>query len=217
MAIPHLERRRRIGPRVEPLEGRMLLSVAPGPPISGRAAEVTALRRSETPRPTSARWAWMAGTYWYVPRSNLSAVTFDATTGALVPVRDQTVFRITGYHNGYFWGETVVQFDQGQPSSFALVGSVTPQGRVLLSFTSSSHDTTGYGVMIRKQGRWRMENQMLTSGSSGLIGHWAYMGLTRPGMKSWNSLPSVGVSVPTFLENYSGPAPTPILATGSAR
>ena len=86
-----------------------------------------------------------------------------------------------------------------------MVGSVTPEGKVLLTFTQTSTNaspsiTNGYGVMQRKFGQWTMENQMFTSPTERLqIGHCAYMLQTRPGMASWYSLPSAGVSVPTFL------------------
>ncbi len=154
---------------------------------------------SGLPGPTPTRWAWLQDTYWYVPQANVSAILFDASSGSLLPVSDQTVYHISGYRNGYFWGETVAQLGSGSPSSSSLVGSVTPQGRVLLHFTSGSNVTEGYGEMTRKGRQWTMENQMFTGSSSGQIGHWAYMVQTRPGMRSWNSLPSVGVSVPQFL------------------
>ncbi|WP_165247871.1 hypothetical protein [Paludisphaera soli] len=125
---------------------------------------------------------------------------------------DQTVYHVSGYRNGYFWGETVSQLGSGEPMSSALVGSVTPQGRVLLTFSSSTEVVQGFGQMTRKHGQWTMENQMFTPTSSGAqVGHWAYMVQTRPGMKSWNALPAVGVSVPTFLANYDLPGPSPIL------
>jgi hypothetical protein len=87
---------------------------------------------------------------------------------------------------------------------------VTPEGKVLLHFTSGSNTTEGFGLMTRKGGRWTMENQMFSGSSTNQIGHWAYMAQTRPGMRSWHSLPSAGVSVPRFLSNYSEPTPTPI-------
>ena len=86
-----------------------------------------------------------------------------------------------------------------------MVGSVTPEGKVLLSFTQASTSsspslTSGYGTMQRKFGEWTMENQMFTSATAWLqIGHWAYMVQTHPGLPSWYSLPVVGVSVPEFL------------------
>ena len=166
-------------------------------------------RADGRPRGTS-RWAWLENTYWYVPKPNLPATIFNPGTGALGVVPDQTVYHISGYRGGYFWGETVAQLGQSTPTSSALVGSVTPQGRVLLWFTSSSSAIPGYGVMTCQHGRWTMENQMFTNTSSGSqLGHWAYMVQTRPGMESWQSLPSAGVSVPTFLSYYSGPVPSP--------
>ena len=140
-----------------------------------------------------------------MPASNLSAVLYDSVTGTVSSVSDQTVYHITEYRGGYFWGDSVTQLDSNSPSSSFMVGSVTPEGKVLLTFTqmstnSSPSITNGYGVMQRKFGQWTMENQMFTSPTERLqIGHWAYMVQTRPGMPSWYSLPSAHVSVPTFL------------------
>lgn len=167
--------------------------------------------------PTVRRWSWLAGTYWYVPTSNLAAVLFNSSTGTLAPVSDQTVFQVTGYRDGYFWGKTVTQLGSSSPSGTSLVGSVTPQGRVLLTFTQTSGTsgptvTEGYGTMRRKFGQWTMENQMFTSpGETLQVGHWAYMVQTRPGLPSWESLPSAGVSVPTFLGEVGGSGPQPLV------
>jgi len=155
--------------------------------------------------PTVKRWSWLANTYWYVPPMNLPAVLYNSSTGTLIPVSDQTVYHITGYREGYFWGDAVSQLGSSSSSSSTLIGSVTPEGRVLLTFTvtstnSSPSVTEGFGKMQRKFGQWTMENQMFTAPNETLqIGHWAYMLQTRPGMPSWNSLPSAGVSVPVFL------------------
>jgi hypothetical protein len=218
---------------VDDLEDRMLLS-AIGHSILAPAAHVGALLHSRTisaadlshstarsvgqavsrpdaqkagfaVRPTSNRWSWLANTYWCVPPQNLPAVVYDSMTGTVTPVRDQTVFHITSYENGYFWGTAVTQINSSTPSTSSMLGSVTPEGRVLLTFTTTSQNsspfiTEGFGTMQRKYGQWTMENQMFTSPSETLqIGHWAYMVQTRPGMPSWNSLPGAGVSVPTFL------------------
>lgn len=194
---------------VEGLEGRALLSGATTPlrPIAGQV-QVQRLHQ-RAPEPTPARWAWLSDTYWYVPTANLPATIYQSGTGALQLVADQTVFHIKGYKSGYFWGDTVAQFGSGAPSSSALVGSVTPQGRVLLNFTAANGTTTqGHGIMIRKAGQWTMENQMFSISGTNQIGHWAYMVQTRPGQRSWESLPAVGVSVPTFLANYNAPSPT---------
>ena len=166
--------------------------------------------------PTSNRCSWLAGTYWCVPTAILQATLYNSSTGTLSILRDQTVFQVTGYSGGYFWGKVVAQFGSFAPSGSSMVGSVTPEGKVLLSFTQSSGDTTlsvtqGYGTMVRRSSQWTMGNQMFTPpGSTIQIGHWAYMVPTRPGMVSWNHPPSVGVSVPIFLSESTVPAPQPV-------
>jgi hypothetical protein len=97
---------------------------------------------------------------------------------------------ITGYADGYFWGEAVTQLGSSSTSNSSMLGSVTPQSRILLTFRATSTNsspsiTNGYGTMLRKYGQWTMENQMVTSPNETLqIGHWAYMLQTRPGMAS---------------------------------
>jgi hypothetical protein len=208
---------------LEPLESRTVLSTL------GPHAEVRALGHHALPhRPvhiashhatkgaTTQRWAWLENTYWYVPTKNLPAVLFSSSTNSLTAVSDQTVYHITGYRSGYFWGKTVSQLGTSSPSGSSLVGSVTPQGKILLSFTSEGSSSTpsvtlGYGVMQRKAGGWTMENQMFTSPNSSLqIGHWAYMVQTRPGLRSWNHLPASGLSVPDFLNQVDTTAPKPV-------
>ena len=130
---------------------------------------------------------------------------YNGSTGVGAPVSDQTVFHITGYSRGYFSGSVVTQLGSSPASSSNMIGSVTPEGAVLLSFTgtgtsSSPAVTQGIGKMTKRFGQWTMENQMFTSPTETLqIGHWAYMVRTRPGTPSWRSLPGVGESVPTFL------------------
>jgi hypothetical protein len=198
-----------------PVETRVLLSAigraVPVPPaefapIHARPAIHHGGPSSDGPAgPTTRRWAWLADTYWYVPTANLPAVLFNGSTGAGTSVSDQTVFHIAGYSRGYFSGSVVTQLGTSAPSSSNMIGSVTPEGAVLLSFTrtgsgSSPAVTQGIGRMTKRFGQWTMENQMFTSPTETLqIGHWAYMVQTRPGMPSWRSLPGVGESVPEFL------------------
>lgn len=237
--------RRRAFPPVggEPLEGRVAMSgVGPAHPIAssahiaslagpsdraGQAGEdrprstaVAACHPSGSSArvaaaPTARRWYWLAGTYWCVPTPNLPAVLFDSTTQTLAPVSDQTVFQVTGYREGYFWGKSVTQLGSSPASGSSMVGSVTPQGRVVLTFTSTGGSspsvTEGFGQMQRKHGQWTMENQMFTWPDQTLqLGHWAYMVQTHPGLTSWDSLPGAGVSVPTFLGEAGGSGPEPV-------
>ena len=153
-----------------------------------------------------ARWSWLANTYWYVPTRNLPAVLYNSTTGTLQSVSDQTVFHIAGYRHGYFWGEAVTQLNSSSASSSTMVGSVTPEGQVLLTFTQTSTNsspsiTEGLARCRGSpvSGPWKTRCSLRPSETL-QIGHWAYMVQTRPGMASWNSLPSVEESVPAFLD-----------------
>jgi hypothetical protein len=200
-----------IGNETLPLEDRSLLSGAlvqlPRQAEIRAANNNSAIRQDFTPR----RWQWLANTYWIVPPKGLPAIIFNTQSGKIAPVLDQTVYHITGYRDGYFWGETVAQYSNfGSPSSAAVIGSVTPEGKLLLNFVASDGVTTGIGSMTYKRGSWTMENQMFTGTSTSRIGHWAYMVQVKPGMKAWNNLPFVNVSVPTFLSNYNLPKPSTI-------
>lgn len=151
---------------------------------------------------------WLENTYWYVPEGNLLAVMIRPAAQQVIPVQDQTVFHITGARHGYFWGDTVIQLQDQQPTCYFLSGSVTPLGNVLLTFTSRGGSsaptvTHGSGVMCLFDGQPAMLNQM-SSGSAQLqIEHWAYMLQTKEGDAVWDSLPGAGVPVPEFLSACS--------------
>jgi hypothetical protein len=174
-------------------------------PVSRLAIQPPGHPDAQAVFPTAKRWSWLANTYWFVPPPNLPAVLYNSNTGTVTLVSDQTVYHIATYQNGYFWGNSVTQLGSGSPVQSSMLGSVTPEGKILLTFTQTSSSTSptiteGFGVMQRKFGQWTMENQMFTAPTERLqIGHWAYMVRTRPGLSSWSSLPSAGVSVPTFL------------------
>jgi hypothetical protein len=163
---------------------------------------------------------WLAGTYWYVPAASLPALQYDAAQNTLAWIVDQTVWHITGYRSGYFWGVCAVLVrDAGdeaptrgrgaQPTGLALFGSITPEGRVQLTFVpdaalTSRSATTGIGRAIPQDGGVAMEMQMST-GSVDCTAHWAYMTQTAPGEPSWDTLPGVGLSVPEMLDGLAPP------------
>ena len=158
-------------------------------------------------------WRWLEGTTWYVPTSGLPAYVYTPGNNTLVAGPDQTVYTITGYRNGFFWGRTATKFDTAEISCKSLVGSVTPEGKVYLTFTNwpweiGDEPTIGIGSMVLKNLQWTMVNQMSTGASAMQIGHWAYMLRTRPGQSSWNALPGVNMSVPDFMEPCLDSAPT---------
>ncbi len=153
---------------------------------------------------TVARWQWLKNTYWYVPKNNLPTLVYSELLNKVKWINDQTVFYISDYKNGYFWGKAVVQLSKAEAKCMAMHGSVTPEGHVLLAFTelnasSTGEVTRGTGVMLEKAGAWVMENQMISGSSSAQVSHWANMVQTDTSKPSWEALPGVNMSVPIFL------------------
>ncbi len=152
---------------------------------------------------TAARWQWLEDTYWYVPDSNLLAYVYDVEANQMSRITDQTVYNITDYDSGYFWGKTAVKLESFPDTMcLSLVGSITPEGQVFLTFTSidpvpGAAPTQGIGQMRFKLkfGGWTMENQMSSGPIQLQVSHWAYMVQGQPG----DSLPAVGISIEDFL------------------
>lgn len=181
-----------------------------------KALLAAALVLSTASLPTSAAtvrdWRWLNGTTWYVPTNGLPAYVYAPGQNQLIAVQDQTVYTITGYRNGYFWGRTSTKLGDNAISCKSLVGSVTPEGNIYLTFTDfpygeGSTTTIGLGNMVIKGAQWTMANQMSTGSSAAQVGHWAYMVQTRPNQASWHSLPGVNMSVPDFMEPCMNSAP----------
>ena len=173
-----------------------------------------------TAHPNPSDWRWLENTYWYVTPENLSALQFDPDDNTLAWIVDQTVWQITGYRNGYFWGisSTLVKQPDGQilkhgpgskPVSFSMLGTITPDGKVYLTFIpviAPSHQSAviGVGCVTQHQGSMSFEMQM-SSGSDTRTAHWAYMMRVEPNDPAWESLPGVGISVPEMLKGSEAP------------
>jgi hypothetical protein len=167
-------------------------------------------------RPAAADdWSWLQGTIWYVPEQNLPAIEFDPSSGTHTVISDQTVYTIDRYVGGYFWGRTAVQLGgtdeivTRRPVCLSLVGSVTPEGAVSLSFTRASSSqrsrtgfgqaTLGIGQMRMHDGGWSMENQMST-GTHQQVTHWAYMVQCHPEDPCMRRLPGLDISLPQLIQ-----------------
>jgi hypothetical protein len=152
-------------------------------------------------------WTFLADSYWFVPPANLLALLSSTTNGGtFIPISDQTVFYIEDYQGGYFWGRVATMLTIGSESSgpncYQMVGSVTPQGSVNLSFTPTGHtgtQTSGLGTMRFIRGQWTMENQMSTSVSEGTVTHWAYMAQCTSGQPCMKSLPGTDLTISQML------------------
>ncbi len=77
-------------------------------------------------------WAWTSGTRWRIASPSM----FGTTT----PGR----FVVSNYQNGYFWGSGAAP-SASNAGNFTLLGSVTPEGRVLFNTLSRGTLTSLYG------------------------------------------------------------------------
>lgn len=161
--------------------------------------------------PERDRWQWLAGSYWYVPSQYLPAVRWDTSNpSAYSGLSDQTVWYIQSYDEGYFAGSVAVQFGGYSRTCQYLIGSVTPEGDVLISFTplqaipaTDPTVTSGTGRMVRKQGRWAFSMQMSSGSGSTQVTHWAYMMRCKPSQPCWTNLPATSQSLGDFIAGCS--------------
>ncbi|MGC2777843.1 MAG: autotransporter outer membrane beta-barrel domain-containing protein, partial [Bradyrhizobium sp.] len=79
------------------------------------------------------QWAWTAGTPWRI----VSPTLFGTQAAGR--------FVITDYQNGYFWGAGAAP-PGSSAAGFTLLGSVTPEGRVLFNTLSRGNLTSLYGT-----------------------------------------------------------------------
>lgn len=161
-------------------------------------------------------WAWLENTYWYVTNPDLPALQFDADDNLLSWQVDQTVWHISGYKNGYFWGVTAALVypaddadEDGRPGHLSLIGTVLPSGQVQITFVRGGvlrdSITVGYGNIVQLEGRWVFQMQMSTNNMGEQLLHWANMQQITPENPDWEKLPGVDYSVPEMLEDAEYP------------
>jgi hypothetical protein len=144
---------------------------------------------------------------WVVPPQTLLAYLYDNAT--TTPVDDQTVWVIGNYNKGYFSGQSYTAIDISTLSQRYMIGSVTSEGQVYITFysgTSTSTDlVTGIGKLdVKSSGQCTFTMQM-NSGTNGVSGltHWSYMIPVNPGDVFYNNLPGTNnLSVPEFLAQF---------------
>lgn len=81
------------------------------------------------PSNLSPQWAWTRGTPWRIVSPDAFGTAKPGT------------FIISGYKSGYFWGQGL----RPDGSGFTLLGSITPQGRVLFNTLADGTLTSLYG------------------------------------------------------------------------
>jgi hypothetical protein len=153
--------------------------------VAALAAFATAPADAADPKPN--RWNWTEGTIWYVPPDGFPALLTSPNSNKVGEIYDQTVYSIDRYWKGYVWGYQRVQFWQksdsmpvkpdSDPTCARMVGSITPEGTLNISFTplDGGTRTTGVGFMEKRDGKWTMEMQMTTGSDDVQLSHWAYM------------------------------------------
>lgn len=163
---------------------------------------------------------WLVNTHWYVQTPDLPALRYDPDSRQLDWLVDQAVWHIQGYGNGYFWGvsatllyeagsEVPKQGPRARRHTSTMLGTVTPEGRVHITFiqgSSAENAVLGIGSLIEHEGVPSFEMQMST-GSRSRVLHWAYMLPVKEGDAAWDCLPGVNMSVPKFLEDAPPPIP----------
>lgn len=81
------------------------------------------------PSNLSPQWAWSQGTPWRIVSPEAFGTAQPGT------------FIITGYKSGYFWGEGL----RPDGTAFTLLGSITPEGRVLFNTITNGELASLYG------------------------------------------------------------------------
>lgn len=150
----------------------------------------------------------LKNTVWVVPPSTLLAYKYSSSSQ--VPVSDQTVWVINEVNQGYFFGDSYTTLNSNPSSHKRIVGSITPQGAVNISFspTDNVQDSDdiieGVGRFEKRKGQYVFIMQM-NSDPSNLTGlsHWSYMISVKPKNYFYQHLPGVDISVPEFISLFS--------------
>lgn len=159
-------------------------------------------------------WRWLENTYWYCPAQCMPAIQTQSDN-TFRWVVDQTVWHITGYKDGYFWGVASALLTQAgeEPDAsgkrdMSFFASVTPEGEVQITFVQSALSTTiGTGRVTPHQGQSSFAMQMSSGPISAMAVHWAYMLQVRPADPEWLHLPGAGVSVTYMVGGIAPPEP----------
>lgn len=168
-----------------------------------------------TPIPRPDR-SWLAGTCWYCPAPDMPAIRTQSPE-SFEWVVDQTVWRITGCADGYFWGVASTLLtaagdtpDPSQKNDSTFFASITPEGAVHITFVRSAASTTvGTGCLRGDGGSARFVMQMSSGPGSALVVHWAQMLQVAPGDPEWECLPGAGISVPAMVDGIAAPQCAP--------
>jgi hypothetical protein len=200
------------GGKILPAHARVILCIAAGLLALQGGCDSTAAGSGSSRDPSG--WSWLGangGTYWYVPSENLLAYQWDTDAPqSAAAINDQTVWHVERYDNGYIFGPVVVLLTGYPRVCEYATGSVTPDGRVYISFTGTTAIpsgtpslTSGTGQLLRSDGAWSFNMQMASGSDTSQITHWAFMLQCTPSDSCWNTLPGVDQSILDALASCS--------------
>lgn len=146
----------------------------------------------------------LTNSIWIVPKQTLKA--FFIVNNITTKVKDQTVWVIDSYDSGYFFGTSYTTLNKTPQSKMKLIGSITPNGNVLISFYSGDSMVTGIGTFseIGKEYKFLMQMSNIISSDGMVQGltHWSYMESVTRTSYEYQNLPGVGISVPEFISLF---------------
>ncbi len=149
---------------------------------------------------------YIENTIWVVPPDSLLA--FEYNEGSHTAASDQTVWVIDNFRQGYFFGHSYESINQSELSQMSMLGSVTDQGDVYITFypvdgEQSSQIVSGIGKFIKKDGQYVFVMQMNSSPDDTIgLSHWAYMVSVNKHSCFYQNLPGENMSVPEFLSQF---------------
>lgn len=139
---------------------------------------------------------------WIVPQKTLLA--YKTINNVNTQVKNQTVWIIDRYENGYIFGTAYTLIDNTPISKTTFVGSITPFGDVLMAFYNNKNIiTSGQGRFLKFDDEWKFlmqTNSLNNSISNDVVGisHWSYMIRISEDSK-YNSLLGIDINIPKFI------------------
>lgn len=150
---------------------------------------------------------YLENTVWIVPPQTL--LSYQYSDGNNIPTSDQTVWIINEYNHGYFFGDSYTALNGVPGSHRKIVGSITPDGEVYITFYPLSENTheadlvNGIGTFKKHNRKYFFTMQMNSAQNSFTgLSHWSFMLSVKPKDYFYQHLPGIDISVPEFISLF---------------
>lgn len=152
---------------------------------------------------------FLENSIYIVPPNTLLA--YQYLNGQNIKLTDQTVWIINKYDKGYFFGKAYVSLNSTATSELNISGTIAFNGEVYITFfpeNESSKDTDivkGIGKIYLTSDNQAFFIMQMNSAQNSLSGlsHWSYMIPVTPNDFFYQHLPSLNISVPNFISQFS--------------